>query len=547
MKFIFNTLLISSLIISCGDGSSDSSPKFKGQQNLEERWPGQGSYSYELDDNGCKTKQNFSKEFEYCRALTDSDLNNGCALKTRKMLYTTNCGSDFAEINISAIFVSGWDKRLQEDCSTHDSNQLYTELELCNFLKNEELHVNCHWDDRLERFEQRECSGDFSIEPTRVIVSTPEPPTPTPTPNPNPPQQTTLLDELVMEFSARNIKLEVVYDNSMPFPGSPSFKEKLKLFLPRLDKHKEDFFNNDVQLKEITISTYSAFRSKHNSLSIGVDLESQDIYDYLKLMSKQVVLEKTMSVSLALGINIYGSEAPPKTQSYREKIDFFESYKNRIKNVNSALKIIDISTSNYYSDYNRELTLDEENFEYDIEKYISMLEISNPIYKYLDKKNINIDLPASLSNNLPLYTDTFRKVTNLMSSIKTLAESNGLKEINISPTNNTMRYYSGIKVLNLVLTPSNYNNYKQVLSNFSDAYKIFADNGIKYDNFTNEVGANQESAFKRVQRFKNLISRKASRIKEFSYARKSEFRYDTLYIGYEDNDSDLRQALNSIP
>lgn len=37
------------------------------------------SYSYKLEENGCKTEKNFGSLAEFCSALEDWKINSGCA------------------------------------------------------------------------------------------------------------------------------------------------------------------------------------------------------------------------------------------------------------------------------------------------------------------------------------------------------------------------------------------------------------------------------------------------------------------------------------
>lgn len=50
------------------------------------------NYSYEFEENGCKTgKQEFSSKADYCSGLKNDGLNNGCAASLRQKAYETDC------------------------------------------------------------------------------------------------------------------------------------------------------------------------------------------------------------------------------------------------------------------------------------------------------------------------------------------------------------------------------------------------------------------------------------------------------------------------
>ncbi len=50
------------------------------------------SYSYEFNDQGCKTgKQSFATKDEYCSGLLDDERNNNCARSDREITYNDQC------------------------------------------------------------------------------------------------------------------------------------------------------------------------------------------------------------------------------------------------------------------------------------------------------------------------------------------------------------------------------------------------------------------------------------------------------------------------
>jgi hypothetical protein len=57
----------------------------------------EATLAYDFDEGGCKTgAHSFSNKTDYCAALKDDLLNNGCAYSTRKAQYETDCGTDWA-------------------------------------------------------------------------------------------------------------------------------------------------------------------------------------------------------------------------------------------------------------------------------------------------------------------------------------------------------------------------------------------------------------------------------------------------------------------
>lgn len=54
------------------------------------------SYSYELEQNGCKTgSQSFDSKDAYCAGLKDDRLNKNCAYSLRKSEFEQNCSGTF--------------------------------------------------------------------------------------------------------------------------------------------------------------------------------------------------------------------------------------------------------------------------------------------------------------------------------------------------------------------------------------------------------------------------------------------------------------------
>jgi hypothetical protein len=55
------------------------------------------SYTYSLDDNGCQTgSHSFYSLGDYCAALENNSLNNGCAQTERGNLFSQKCPGGFS-------------------------------------------------------------------------------------------------------------------------------------------------------------------------------------------------------------------------------------------------------------------------------------------------------------------------------------------------------------------------------------------------------------------------------------------------------------------
>jgi|GEM_PF-4326151 len=142
------------------------------------RWSERGDYSYniKLTQNGltCQTEQKFGNKADYCLGLQSQDRNNGCALSLRMQKYNNECGNDFQEIEFRNYFWrSGYDPQLKVRCETGRAEELpfKTLKHLCRFLKDEKLHKNCFWSDRLGNFRNLGCLEDFSPEPGEQNIS----------------------------------------------------------------------------------------------------------------------------------------------------------------------------------------------------------------------------------------------------------------------------------------------------------------------------------------------------------------------------------------
>ena len=56
------------------------------------------SYTYSLEENGCKTGEHtFSAKDAYCKGLQSASLNKNCAYSLRKMTFESECPGTFAE------------------------------------------------------------------------------------------------------------------------------------------------------------------------------------------------------------------------------------------------------------------------------------------------------------------------------------------------------------------------------------------------------------------------------------------------------------------
>lgn len=78
MRKVFLILMMISLW-SCG-----------GEKSQEEKTSSK-SYTYSINDNGCKTgEHSFGSKYELCLALKDDELNNQCAYYMRLVRYEDN-------------------------------------------------------------------------------------------------------------------------------------------------------------------------------------------------------------------------------------------------------------------------------------------------------------------------------------------------------------------------------------------------------------------------------------------------------------------------
>ena len=289
MKIFVNliiTLIATTVLISCSGSSGDDSKTTNAVQpselgyNPSQRWPEQGSYSYNFKYNynglECVTQKSFTNKANYCIGLQDTKLNDSCAKSLRQSDYEYYCGNDFQEMNIPAGFkVSGFDQRLKKQCVTGDAGKDYFPLviQYCQFLKNETLHSNCHWDSRYEKFKQLKCEGNFSVEPV-AIPTNPAPPSEPIVGQPENPAEPQLpgaddLDQIgiVHELRALGIDVEVnwqaIRQDNQYSPGGITLEKKMQQFWVELASIKDEIIKRKSLINKIHVTSYTTYSNEN--------------------------------------------------------------------------------------------------------------------------------------------------------------------------------------------------------------------------------------------------------------------------------------------
>ena len=549
MRNLFFTNMLLILLVACGGGSDNNSPGVNSQSNLTSRWPGTGSYSYNLNHNGCRTQKTFSKQYQYCLALKDNQLNNDCALSSREKLYLNKCGNDFSQINIEAPFVSGWDEHLQKSCRIFEpAGRIANDQKMCDFLKDESLHLGCHWQKRKELFDEQRCDLSFSEQPAQVdptvdedIITEEE------RPRRRRPLPQTRFQLLVEEFKTEGIELKLARNaNRIPrLPGERSYQQRLNQFITTLDLVKQTLFTRVEKNKEISISTYSIYDKDRQSLTLGIDLNENEILDYLKLLDRKDALEKEIAIDLDLGIHIYGSETQPRTQNFARRLDLIFMNKLKLKAVNSVVKVIETSDYSSYSSYNRELTLAEDDLIANLDEYIAKIMVANKFYKLMDKYSVEVDNNIETHRGFDNFRNTFSHINTLLTKLEELIKVNALKEISLYATIENLTYFGSSKKLSLGFGKNSVAKTKKHISSLIQVMSFSKNNNIPVD-FHYDLDENFSKSVTRLSRYKYQILRKKGFIKKLYITSRSQFSYGTLYIGHEESESDFLSIINNI-
>ena len=537
------TALLATWITGCSvDVSGPGIPKDNGKP--EERWQKIGTFKYDFTEivNGsvvCQTREIFTRESDYCTTLKDSEKNDACAREQREALYRNECGADFEETNIRPVQFSGFDERLQRSCYTSSGPIRFEKAsEYCAFLKDEAKHSSCHWEKRGQEFRRNDCAGDFSQPPAIVTPPVNPPPPPPVNPVPHGPK-------IVAELEAAGIHVNTNYNGSgHTLPGEASFHEKRERFYKTLEFAKNDILAFRPELKEIALVERTKYYTGGGRLNIDVGMDLQTLRAYLELLKRRIAWEKNTKIQLDLGIEIYGHLGDDKELSeLAEKIAWFEAQAAKLVLLGGVVKIIEIGDYTSYSDYNKTLKIDKDNYQSEILRYHKVLKDAGQFMRFAEANDIEVKLDLDDDTDFANFGSLAQELYQKREALKMLRTEGVIDSIEFS------KYRDETNHIGETFSPATVGEGRKIVGKVVDALEarvlIAKRLGKKVEYSDYKLTDEFVESISRLQKRESVIAKK-TKINRISFMSNSSFSGSTLYIGHEDKLSDLDKVLASI-
>lgn len=568
-NFFFLTILVCGLLTACSDSSStqNGSPaKDNNELNQDlgykpsERWPEQGEFSYSFDysynGNRCKIEKQFGNKADYCIGLQDSNLNNGCAAPLRKQSYQTECGDDFQEINFKdSFYISGFDERLQKRCETASSSGILfkTTKNLCDFLKNEDLHKNCFWDRRLTYFRSKNCTGSFSQEPSQVGTSPNNPTQPAPIEpvKPLPPEPTDGISDLpvVQYLRAQGVEVTInwqaIRQYGYSFPGEPPVEQKLNVFLNELDSVKENLVQKKINSIDITIYTTLHFRSDKLALFLDFDTPTNTLKHYIPLLDQVISIYKQYGTELSFIHN--SSSKGDQYLQLKQVLSLIQNNLALFKEVSIALSKISFNSFTSYYPYSKELILKEQNFETEFINTMKVLKPMSPFLKWARNQKIKLDLNFEFEKEQNQIPTTFQMLEKSIKSLQNAALAGLIEEIKIDFVDYESSLSDYSKKLSLNLSPNGLAQTEKYLKALGVQGQKSTELGRKIK-YSGDLDLNYLKKIELLNSVTNAIKSKINSIQQIELSYESSYAsYNkTLRIGHESTVDETLKVIQSI-
>ena len=529
---------------SAGGGGGDGGGT---TQNDKARWPETGDYNTSLTINGCTDTYSFGNKADYCVALTDEQQSKCNTYEMRKATYEGTCGNDFAPRNLRAVVISGYDSYLGRKCEVNSHTAFPRVADLCHFLADEDKNQGCFWEDRKEAFENYKCSGDFSARPAQPAPApqptpgpSPNPPTPAPGPAPQP-APASAFDQLVKDFAAFGVELK--FDRpSIQLPGQKPFDQMLKDFVPVLAQFKPEFQARAKWISTVQLTDYTAFHHQYGHLTLGVDLNSTELNQYIALLDMRNDLLMSSGVTLDLGVEMDGM-SPHKLSYVSDAVSFFGSQKAALKMISPIVKKMTVGSLNTIGFFDFTYVADLKDYknqilsDLDAMKELALLAAQGVKYSgYLDL----VDSRTALAD----FGDFARKNGAGIGTLKALM---GGLEFNLDATTDSAPYLiQGLKKITIPMKTrfSGGDGLKALIS----AVPALTDVGAEWDVDHYELIPELAVAVRHLndRRIQIVAHKKSIRRITFT-AGASDFYNETLLLSWSDSISDLDRVLSKIP
>lgn len=460
------------ILLSCAGSSGDDSKSPGAVQPSQlgyspsQRWPEQGSYSYNIKYNynglECITQKNFTNKANYCMGLQSTKLNDSCAKNIRQSDYEYYCGNDFQEMDIPADFkASGYDQRLKKQCITGDAGTDYFPLliQYCQFLKNETLHSNCHWDSRFEKFKQLSCKGEFSLEPIAAPIN------PAPQPDepiigqpgspeqPQPPAQDDLDQiEIVHQLRALGIDIEVdwqaIRQDHQYSPGGITLEKKMQQFWTELASIKDEIIKRKNLINKIHVTSYTTYSNKYLYLSLQYDLIAGEGKKYFPLFDQLQKIKSDLGL-IFTGIHGHGLIEQNSFSPLVQILNLINTNYSQLIKIKGVIK--EIKFENFTSFYasTQELNLKQSAAEQEFKRYLQLLGPLAPIYQWTEKNSVKIDGDFDLEKQTEQMHTVFKILTENISDLNQMVKADFIEKISINYFSSTTSYLKSSKELSI--------------------------------------------------------------------------------------------------
>lgn len=506
-----------------------------------------GDFSYDLNDNGCHTVQNYSSKSAYCAGLQDQQKNHGCALDERKDMFTKDCDGNFQELNFSGGSWSGFDPRLQTDCPTQSPGSTFANVaQYCQFLQNEDLHHRCHWSERKAEFNNYNCEGPFSPEPARVTPAPTPVPTPIPTPGPTPDDR----PQVVKDLEAAGISVREAPLQGTVMPRVPDYYSQLRSFYEVLEQVEPEILQRKQYLKHLVLTEYTSFSEEYQDMSLDVYLTRDEILGYFKLFDERLLLEKRTQMRFDFGIDIFGEEQGDKLQNMRSMLALLEANASALASMTSFIQTLKLDDYSSVWAFDKSLHIRRDSFTQDLPVYIQKIKPILPLFNILQQQGIAWECKYDFDKNYEGLVSMTSKLYGLKDSLSLLHRLKKLAKITLEPGLDKTYYFGNDGELSPAGSGEEFTNLTTELKALATAFQYGKSLSIDVSLMegAGTLDKNLPTGVAHLGNHLEQIRRKAGSIQSIVlWSSNSDFSAETLYVGCSDRDADLAAVLQKIP
>jgi hypothetical protein len=387
-------------------------------------------------------------------------------------------------------------------------------------------------------------------------------PTQTPQPSPVPtevPEKPFDSIPIVRELRAEGFNVEVnmraINDSSRGrLPGEPSAREKLELFWKELAANKEELMARQAFITDLQITIYANYRviqtseaTETKTLYLDFETPQNQLVTYFPLFDQLLRSSKDYGFSLSF-IQSSNKRNEYYFQPLKTVLQGLAKHRDSLLALRGMIKSIEINSHSRYSEYSRELTLNGDRFESELQKFIGWLIRLAPVYQWADKNGVEFNAQYDLEANYQKVVSAFELLKTNLPSLQTLVQNRNLVKLSIFFTGYEQRYWDSLGSLTLCIDNDNKNRITSLLSalaRFSQrAQEIGATIGLDRGDL-NEAFL---SSLKLLEKLWIPIKKKGAKIKKLSLSLKSAYWHysEELVVGYESSEAETEKIISSI-